>query len=113
MSDQELVDKFGWVVAAGFTIWGYPPITPQRVEAAMARLQNQQMIDNQQRILDNMVLKDGYSIKEVATETGQHYNTVRNHIIKGKLNAGRPEDGAKYRISYDELMKYKKSLDLK
>ena len=119
MNDQELVNKYSYIADTGFTIWGYPPITPQRVEAAMARLenkelqlQNQQIIDNQQRILDNMVLKDGYSIKEVATETGQHYNTVRGHIIKGKLNAGRHEDGAKYRISHNELQRYKKSLNL-
>lgn len=113
MSDQELVDEYGWVVTAGVTVVDFPLITPQRVEAAMLRLQNQQIIDNQQRILDNMVLKDGYSINEVATETGQHYNTVYSHIIKGKLNAGRHEDGAKYRISHDELLRYKKSLKLK
>jgi len=113
MSDAELVDKYSGIVGTGFTIWGFPPITPQRVESAMIRLQNQQIIRNQQRILDNMVLKDGYSIKDVAKETGQHCNTVYNHIKKGKLFGGRNEDGAKYRISHDELQRYKKSLNLK
>ena len=113
MNDEELVDNYGWGAAAGVTIWGYPPITPQRIEAAKLRLQNQEIIRNQQRILDNMVLKDGYSIKDVAKETGQHCNTVYNHIKKGKLFGGRNEDGAKYRISHDELQRYKKSLNLK
>jgi transposase len=55
-----------------------------------------------------MVLKDAYSFQEVATETGQHYNTVYGHIKKGKLDGGRQEDDAKYRISHDQLMRYKK-----
>lgn len=113
MTDQELVDKYGGIVGTGFTICGFPPITPQRIEAAKLRLQNQEIIRNQQRILDNMVLKDGYSIKDVAKETGQHCNTVYNHIKKGKLFGGRNEDGVKYRISHDELQRYKKSLKLK
>jgi hypothetical protein len=32
MTDKELVDKYSGVVGTGFTIWGFPPITPQRVE---------------------------------------------------------------------------------
>jgi hypothetical protein len=38
MTDKELVDKYSGVAGTGFTIWGFPPITPQRVESAMLRL---------------------------------------------------------------------------
>ena len=58
MNDKELVEKYSGIVGTGCTIWGFPPITPQRVESAMLRLQNQQIIRNQQRIIDALPVKD-------------------------------------------------------
>jgi excisionase family DNA binding protein len=48
--------------------------------------------------------KPYYSIYEVAEITGQHWQTVRNHIIKGRLKASKP--GAQWRISKDALKEY-------
>ena len=80
MSDAELVDKYSGIVGTGFTICGFPPITPQRVESAMLRLQNQQIIRNQQRIIDALPVKDFYTPDEVMKITGQGKQKSMKHF---------------------------------
>ena len=100
MSDKELVTKFGGLVESGFTIWGFPPITPQRVESAMLRLQNQQ------RIIDALPVKDFYTPAEVMKITGQGKTKIYDALSTGKLKGTKSKGSSKWKISPEELADY-------
>lgn len=62
------------------------------------------MNDNTKRTAVIEMQKPYYSIYEVADITGQHWQTVRNHIIKGRLKASKP--GTQWRISKEAIKEY-------
>ena len=106
MNDKELVDKYSYIADTGFTIWGFPPITPQRVEAAMARLQNQQIIDNQQRIIDALPVKEFYTPQEVMTKTGQGKTKIYEALATGKLKGEKSPGSSLWKIYPEALADY-------
>ena len=106
MSDKELVTKFCGLVESGFTFWGFPPITPQRVESAMLRLQNQQIIRNQQRIIDALPVKDFYTPDEVMKITGQGKTKIYDALSTGKLKGTKSKGSSKWKISPEALADY-------
>ena len=65
MTDKELVEKYGWILGTGYTIWDFPPITPQRIESAMLRFHIQHIMINKQIIIDALPVKDFYTPDEV------------------------------------------------
>jgi hypothetical protein len=103
MTDQELVDKYCGIVGTGFTIWGFPPITPQLVESAMLRLQNQQIIRNQQRIIDALPVKDFYTPDEVMKITGQGKTKIYEALSTGKLVGTKSQGSSKWKITPEAL----------
>lgn len=106
MCDKELVTKFGGLVKSGFTIWGNPPITPQRVEAAILRLQNQEIIRNQQRIIEALPVKDFYTPQEVMKITGQGKTKVYEALATNKLKGEKSMGSSKWKISPEALADY-------
>ena len=106
MSDKELVDSYSGIMGTGFTIWGFPPITPQRVESAMVRLQNQQIIRNQQRIIDTLPVKDFYTPDEVMKITGQGKTKIYEALSTGKLKGFKWQGSSKWKISPESLEDY-------
>ncbi len=106
MSDKELVDSYSGIMGTGFTIWGFPPITPQRVESAMVRLQNQQIIRNQQRIIDTLPVKDFYKPDEVMKITGQGKTKIYEALSTGKLKGFKSQGSSKWKISPESLEDY-------
>ena len=106
MNDKELINKFGGIVLTGYTIWGFPPITPQRVEAAILRQQNQQIIRNQQRIIDALPVKDFYTPDEVMKITGQGKTKIYEALSTGKLKGTKSKGSSKWKISPESLADY-------
>ena len=106
MNDKELVEKYSGIVGTGCTIWGFPPITPQRVESAMLRLQNQQIIRNQQRIIDALPVKDYYTPNEVMKITGQGKTKIYEALSTGKLKGFKSQGSSKWKISPESLEDY-------
>lgn len=62
------------------------------------------MNDKTKKTAVSEMKKPYYSIYEVADISGQHWQTVRNHITKGKLKASKP--GAQWRISKEAVQEY-------
>ena len=106
MNDKELVEKYSGIVGTGCTIWGFPPITPQRVESAMLRLQNQQIIRNQQRIIDALPVKDFYTPAEVMKKTGQGKTKIYNALKTKKLKGEKSPGSSKWKITPEALADY-------
>ena len=106
MSDRELVDLYSGIVGTGCTIWGFPPISPQRVESAMLRLQNQQIIRNQQRIIDALPVKDSYTPDEIMKITGQGKTKIYDALSTGKLKGTKSKGSSKWKITSEALVDY-------
>ena len=106
MTDKELVDRYSGIMGTGCTIWGFPPITPQRVESAMLRLQNQQIIRNQQRIIDALPVKDFYTPDEVMKITGQGKTKIYEALSTGKLKGTKSQGSSKWKITPEALADY-------
>lgn len=106
MSDQELVDKYIWIADAGVTIWGYPPITPEQVKTVMLRLQNQQIITNQQRIIDALPVKEFHTPQEVMKKTGLGKTKIYDALKTGKLKGGKSPDSSLWKIYPEALSDY-------
>ena len=106
MTDKELVEKYGWIVGTGYTIWDFPPITPQRIESAMLRIQNQQIMRNQQRIIDALPVKDFYTPDEVMKITGQGKTKIYEALSSGKLKGEKSKGSSKLKIYPEALAEY-------